>query len=88
MQPGLGACQKVIEKHVPGGVALALQDVDNFFGNYLPRSPHGSSAPIKQRRSLSQCSQYWARRHISGSLIATNCFIPGSRRSRTTRLGA
>jgi pimeloyl-ACP methyl ester carboxylesterase len=29
-------CQKVIEKHVPGGVAQALQDVDNFFGSYLP----------------------------------------------------
>ena len=29
-------CQAVIEKHVPGGVARALANVDNFFGSYLP----------------------------------------------------
>jgi pimeloyl-ACP methyl ester carboxylesterase len=29
-------CQNVIEKHVPGGVARAMKDVDNLFGSYLP----------------------------------------------------
>ena len=31
-------CRKVIEKHVPGGVAqaMATKNVDNFFGSYLP----------------------------------------------------
>jgi pimeloyl-ACP methyl ester carboxylesterase len=29
-------CRKVIEKQVPGGVAQALKDVDNWFGSYLP----------------------------------------------------
>ena len=29
-------CQEVIEKHIPGGVALAMTNVDNFFGSYLP----------------------------------------------------
>ena len=29
-------CQKVIEKHVPGGVALALKSADNLFESYLP----------------------------------------------------
>lgn len=29
-------CRKVIEKHVPGGVAEAMKNVDNFFGSYLP----------------------------------------------------
>jgi pimeloyl-ACP methyl ester carboxylesterase len=29
-------CRKVIDKHVPGGVARAMKDVDNFFGSYLP----------------------------------------------------
>jgi pimeloyl-ACP methyl ester carboxylesterase len=30
------ACRKVIEEHVPGGVAQALRDADNWFGSYLP----------------------------------------------------
>ena len=29
-------CRKAIEKHVPGGVAQAMKNVDNFFGSYLP----------------------------------------------------
>jgi pimeloyl-ACP methyl ester carboxylesterase len=29
-------CQEVIEGHVPGGVARAVADADNFFGSYLP----------------------------------------------------
>jgi pimeloyl-ACP methyl ester carboxylesterase len=29
-------CRMVIEKQVPGGVAQALKDVDNWFGSYLP----------------------------------------------------
>jgi len=29
-------CQAHVEKHVPGGVALALKNADNFFGGYLP----------------------------------------------------
>jgi len=29
-------CRTVIEKHVPGGVAQAMKDVDTFFGSYLP----------------------------------------------------
>jgi pimeloyl-ACP methyl ester carboxylesterase len=31
-----GTCQTIIEKHVPGGVAQAVQDADSFFGSYLP----------------------------------------------------
>jgi len=30
------SCRAVIEKHVPGGVAQAMKDVDSFFGGYLP----------------------------------------------------
>ena len=30
------ACRDVIERHVPGGVALALSQADDFFGSYLP----------------------------------------------------
>ena len=29
-------CRVVIETHVPGGVARAVEDADNFFGSYLP----------------------------------------------------
>jgi len=29
-------CRMVIEKHIPGGVALAMKNVDNFFSSYLP----------------------------------------------------
>jgi pimeloyl-ACP methyl ester carboxylesterase len=29
-------CQQTIEQHVPGGVARALRDADNFFESYLP----------------------------------------------------
>src|SRR5688572_13845997 len=29
-------CQAVIENHIPGGVAHAMANVDNFFGSYLP----------------------------------------------------
>jgi pimeloyl-ACP methyl ester carboxylesterase len=28
-------CRKAIQKHVPGGVAQAMKDADNFFGGYL-----------------------------------------------------
>ena len=28
-------CRTVLEKHVPGGVAQAMEDADNFFGGYL-----------------------------------------------------
>lgn len=30
------ACQAAIGEHVPGGVARAMQDADNFFASYLP----------------------------------------------------
>lgn len=29
-------CRNVIEKHIPGGVARAIKNADNFFGSYLP----------------------------------------------------
>lgn len=29
-------CQDVLEKHIPGSVARAIDDADNFFGSYLP----------------------------------------------------
>lgn len=29
-------CSRVIESRVPGGVARAIEDADNFFGSYLP----------------------------------------------------
>jgi hypothetical protein len=29
-------CRTVVEKHVPGGVARAMKDADNFFISYLP----------------------------------------------------
>jgi pimeloyl-ACP methyl ester carboxylesterase len=29
-------CRNVIEKHVPGGVAQAMKDADNWFSSYLP----------------------------------------------------
>ena len=29
-------CQRVIEKYIPGGVAQAFKDADNFFESYLP----------------------------------------------------
>ena len=29
-------CRTVIERHVPGGVAQAMQDADTVFGGYLP----------------------------------------------------
>lgn len=30
------SCRTYIERHVPGGVARAVNDADNFFGSYLP----------------------------------------------------
>jgi pimeloyl-ACP methyl ester carboxylesterase len=30
------ACRMAIDTHVPGGVAKALKDADNWFGSYLP----------------------------------------------------
>ena len=30
------ACRAHVETNVPGGVALAVKDADNFFGSYLP----------------------------------------------------
>jgi pimeloyl-ACP methyl ester carboxylesterase len=46
-------CRAQIEKHVPGGVAQAMKDADNFFGSYLPalgawQFGHGRAAEISQ----------------------------------------
>ncbi len=30
------ACRAHVETNIPGGVALAIEDADNFFGSYLP----------------------------------------------------
>ena len=30
------SCRASVEQHVPGGVAQAVRDADNFFGSYLP----------------------------------------------------
>jgi pimeloyl-ACP methyl ester carboxylesterase len=29
-------CRTLLEKHIPGSVALAIKDADTFFGSYLP----------------------------------------------------
>ena len=29
-------CRTLLEKHIPGSVAQAIKDADNFFGSYLP----------------------------------------------------
>ena len=46
-------CSTQVEKHVPGGVARAMNDADNFFGSYLPalnawRFGSGQAAAITQ----------------------------------------
>jgi pimeloyl-ACP methyl ester carboxylesterase len=46
-------CQRVIEKHVPGGVARAMTNGDNFFGSYLPALNAWPFGP-EQARSVSQ----------------------------------
>ena len=46
-------CRTVIEKHVPGGVARALADADNFFGSYLPSLNAWQFGP-EQAASISQ----------------------------------
>src|SRR5215217_3877028 len=46
-------CQTVIEKHVPGGVAQAMQNADSFFGSYLPALSAWRFGP-KQATAISQ----------------------------------
>ncbi len=46
-------CRTVIEKHVPGGVAQAIGDADNFFGSYLPSLSTWQFGP-EQAASISQ----------------------------------
>jgi pimeloyl-ACP methyl ester carboxylesterase len=46
-------CRKVIEKHVPGGVAQAMKDADNFFESYLPALQAWQFGP-DQAASISQ----------------------------------
>ena len=33
---GWDTCRTQIDKHIPGGVAQAMKDADNFFGSYVP----------------------------------------------------
>ncbi|CAN5362264.1 N/A [soil metagenome] len=46
-------CQKMIEKHVPGGVAQAMKDADAFFGSYLPALSAWQFGP-EQAAAISQ----------------------------------
>ena len=46
-------CRTVIEKHVPGGVAQAMQDADTFFGSYLPALSAWQFGP-EQAAAISQ----------------------------------
>lgn len=46
-------CRRVIEQHVPGGVAQAMNDVDSFFGSYLPALSAWQFGPA-QAASISQ----------------------------------
>ena len=46
-------CRKVIEKHVPGGVAQAMQDADTLFESYLPALSAWQFGP-KQAAAISQ----------------------------------
>jgi pimeloyl-ACP methyl ester carboxylesterase len=46
-------CRTLVEKHVPGGVAQAMQDADTFFGNYLPALRAWQFGP-KQAAAISQ----------------------------------
>lgn len=46
-------CRKVVDQHIPGGVAQALKDVDNFFGSYLPALSAWQFGP-DQAAALSQ----------------------------------
>ncbi len=43
----------LIEQHIPGGVAQALQDADTFFGSYLPALNAWQFGP-KQTAGISQ----------------------------------
>jgi pimeloyl-ACP methyl ester carboxylesterase len=46
-------CRKVIEKHVPGGVAQAMKDADSLFGSYLPALSAWQFGP-EQAAAISQ----------------------------------
>lgn len=46
-------CRTVIDKHVPGGVAQATKDADNFFGSYLPALSAWKFGP-EQAATISQ----------------------------------
>ncbi len=43
----------MIEKHIPGGVAHAMEHADNFFGSYLPALSAWQFGP-EQAASISQ----------------------------------
>jgi pimeloyl-ACP methyl ester carboxylesterase len=47
------SCRKVIDKHIPGGVAYAMKNADNFFESYLPALQTWEFGP-KQAASISQ----------------------------------
>jgi pimeloyl-ACP methyl ester carboxylesterase len=40
-------CRAVIQKHVPGGIAQAMKDADNFFGSYLPALNAWQFGPVQ-----------------------------------------
>lgn len=51
-------CHALVKRHVPGGVAQAVRDADNFFGSYLPAlsawqfGPHEAAAVTQPVLSL------------------------------------
>jgi pimeloyl-ACP methyl ester carboxylesterase len=46
-------CRAAIDRHVPGGVAQAMQDADTFFGSYLPALSAWQFGP-EQAAAISQ----------------------------------
>lgn len=46
-------CRRLVEKHVPGGVAQAIKDADTFFGSFLPALQAWQFGP-EQATAISQ----------------------------------
>ncbi len=78
-----GTCRTLIEKHIPGGVAQAMKDADDFFGSYLPSLGALQFGP-EQADAISQpvLSVLGTQTQHCSPRATTFC-MPGSRSLRT-----
>jgi pimeloyl-ACP methyl ester carboxylesterase len=81
-------CRSVIEEHVPGGVAQAVNDADTFFGIELPALGSWTLTPESAATITRPVLSVLGTRTEPVFVRLRTCFVAGFRESNTPRLRA